>query len=196
MKRFLSSVFLAGILLASAPLYAATYKVDVDHTTVSFKIKHLFSNTQGFFRVFSGTLDYEPGKPDTWKASGTIDVSSIDTNVAGRDNHLRSADFFDAEKYPTITFQTTQVLESTDGSAKMEGLINIHGVEKPIILDVEIHGVAQDPWGNTRSGFTVTTKINRKDFGLTWNKALETGQLLVGEDVSITIELEGIQSTE
>ncbi|HXV18698.1 MAG TPA: YceI family protein [Candidatus Omnitrophota bacterium] len=193
MKRWMISpaLFLA-FALSSAPVSAATYKVDTDHSTVSFKIRHILSNTQGTFRQFEGVFDFEPGKPDTWKASGVIQAGSIDTNVPERDKHLRSADFFDVEKFPVLDFTMTKVLESTDTTAKVEGTLTLHGVEKPIVLDVEIHGVAKDPWGNTRASFTATTTINRKDFGLTWNKALEAGQLLVGEEVKITLEIEGI----
>ena len=187
-------VFLAGLLLLSFShaAQAAVYKVDPDHTSVSFKIRHLLSNVTGHFKTFEGTIEYEPGKPDTWKTFGSIDAASIDTNVVERDKHLRSADFFDVEKFPKIEFKSTSIENATEASAKLKGLLTIHGVEKPVTLDVEIHGVGKDPWGNVRAGFTATTKINRKDFGLSWNQALETGQLLVGEEVVITIEAEGI----
>jgi len=183
---------LLGILVFGNTAQAATYKVDPDHTAVSFKIRHLFSNVQGTFNKFEGTIDYEPGKPDSWKTSGTIDTASINTNVEQRDKHLRSADFFDVAKYPAIIFKSGAVKEATATSAKIEGVLTMHGVEKPVVLNVEIHGVGKDPWGNVRAGFTATTKINRKEFGLNWNEALETGQLLVGEEVMITLEAEGI----
>ncbi len=183
---------LVGTLLFTASAKAAVYQVDPDHTTVSFKIRHLFSNVEGVFTKFDGKIEYEPGKPESWGTEGTIQAGSIDTRVDKRDAHLRSADFFDVEKFPTISFKSTKVTEGTDSHAKLEGLITIHGVEKPIVLDVEIHGVGKDPWGNVRAGFTATTKLNRKDFGLTWNQALETGQLLVGDEVTITLEVEGI----
>ena len=183
---------LLGILVFGNTAQAATYKVDPDHSTVSFKIRHLFSNVQGTFNKFEGTIDYEPGKPDTWKTSGTIDAASINTNVEQRDKHLRSTDFFEVEKYPTLVFKSGAVKEATATTAKLEGVLTMHGVEKPVVLNVEIHGVGKDPWGNGRAGFTATTKINRKEFGLNWNEALETGHLLVGEEVLITIEAEGI----
>ncbi len=193
-RRF--GVLLAGFLLfsLSQTAQAAVYKVDPDHTAVSFKIRHLFSNVTGHFKSFKGEIEYEPGKPETWKTRGSVDVTSIDTNVPERDKHLRSADFFEVEKYPKIEFKSTGVTEATDTGAKLAGLLNIHGIERPVTLDLEIHGVGKDPWGNVRAGFTATTKINRKDFGLSWNQALETGQLLVGEEVVITIEAEGILS--
>lgn len=183
---------LLGLGLILSPVFAATYKVDEDHTTVGFKARHLFSNVVGAFDKFEGTIDYEPGKPETWKAQGTIQAASIDTKVEKRDEHLRSPDFFDVQKYPTITFKTTKVTDVTDKTAKVEGLINIHGVEKPIVLDVTINGTGKDPWGNTRTAFTATTKINRKDFGINWNQTLDNGGVLVGEDVEITLEVEGI----
>ena len=179
-------------LLFCGQAFAASYTIDPDHTSVSFKIRHLFSNVQGQFTQFEGTFQLDLDKPETASASGTIKTDSINTNVKERDNHLRSADFFDVAKYPTIDFKTTKITEATKEHAKAEGLLTIHGVEKPVVMDVDIHGAGKDPWGNVRAAFTATTKINRKDFGLTWNQALETGQLLVGEEVTITIEAEGI----
>lgn len=191
-RKFLF-LLLAAAFIATVPAQAATYKVDPDHTTVSFKIRHLFSKVEGRFTKFEGTIVYDPDKPDTWSSSGTIPVSSLDTGVEQRDKHLRSADFFDAEKYPTIEFKMTKVLGPAKERTKIEGLITIHGVEKPVVLDVEIHGVGKDPWGNIRAGFTAITTINRKDFGMNWNEPLGTGQLLLGEDVAIILEIEGIQ---
>ena len=191
------SKFLIGLVLIgwfSAPAaHAAAYKVDADHSSVTFKIRHLFSNVQGTFKQFEGSLDYEPGKPETWKASGTIQAASVDTAVAQRDKHLQSPDFFDVEKFPTLSFKTVKVTDATDTHAKVEGLLTMHGAEKPIVLEVEIHGVGKDPWGNVRAAFTAVTKVDRRDFGLTWNQALETGKFLVGDEVSITLEIEAIQ---
>lgn len=191
--RFKSMLFaVLGLALAITPVHAAAYKVDADHSSVSFKIKHLFSNVQGNFKKFEGTIDYEPGKPETWKAEGKIDAASINTHHEKRDEHLRSADFFDTAQFPDITFQTTKVTDASGNTAKLEGLLTMHGVEKPIVLDVTIHGVGKDPWGNVRAGFTAVTKINRKDFGINWNQALDTGGLLLGEETEITLEIEAI----
>ena len=185
-----------GILLAvfftASPAFAATYQIDPDHSTVNFKIRHLLSNVRGSFDQFEGKFDYEPGKPESWSAEATIQAASINTNVKQRDDHLRSGDFFEVAKYPTLTFKSEKVTDATETTAKLHGVLSLHGVEKPVVLDLEIHGVANDLWGNTRAGFTATTKINRKDFGLAWNQALEKGQLLVGEDVEITLEVEGL----
>ena len=191
-RRLLAGIVIAASLLGSAPAWAATYKIDKDHTTMGFKIRHLFSKVQGRFDQFEGTVDYEPGKPEAWKAEAVIQVASINTNVEKRDNHLRSKDFFDAEKYPTMTFKSTGVKDATPEGGKLEGVLSLHGIEKPVVLNLEIHGVGKDPWGNVRAGFTATTKINRKDFGLTWNEVIEGGQVLVGEEVEITLEVEAI----
>ena len=183
---------LIGWFLVAPSAWATSYAIDPDHTTVSFKIRHLFSKVEGTFNTLDGSFDYVPEHPEQWKAQATIQAASIDTRVEKRDNHLRSKDFFEVETYPTITFTSTEVTATTPTSAKLHGLLAIHGVEKPVVLDVAVHGEGKDPWGNLRSGFTATTTISRKDFGLNWNKILEGGQLLVGEDVEITLEVEGV----
>lgn len=185
-------VVLAGMVLAAPPVWATTYTIDRDHTTVSFKIRHLFSKVEGTFNEFEGTFEYVPGQPEQWKAEAIIQAASIDTRVEQRDTHLRSKDFFDVAQYPAIIFTSTGVSEVTEEGAKLEGLLMIHGVEQPVMLDLTVHGEGRDPWGNLRSGFTATTTINRQDFGLTWNEVLETGQLFVGEEVEITLEVEGL----
>ena len=179
-------------LLLNPPLFAATYKIDPQHTTVSFKVRHILTPVQGYFRQFEGTFDYDPENPKNGKTEAAIQAASIDTNVEKRDTHLRSADFFDVEKYPTLTFKSTVVTDVTPTSAKLNGLLNIHGVEKPVTLDLEIHGIVKDPWNNTIASFTGTTKINRKDFGVAWNQVLETGQFLVGEEVTIVLDVAGL----
>ncbi len=193
-KKVLFLILGIFCVVSGQPAWADSYKVDKDHTSVSFKIRHLFSNIQGTFRDFEGTVEYDPDKPETWSAAGTIKVDSIDTNEAGRDKHLRSKDFFDTAAFPTITFKTTQVTDATKDSAKVEGLLTMHGLEKPVTLDVQIHGVGSDPWGNVRAGFTATTKINRRDFGIVYNQVLDKGRLMLGEEVFITLELEVIKA--
>lgn len=189
--RFLTLTFL-GALFLSPPLFAATYKLDPDHTSVSFKIKHILSYVPGSFREFEGSFDYDPEKPDTWKVTATIQAKSIDTHVAPRDKHLRSPDFFDVEKFPTITFVSNGVSDVTSAHANLHGLLTLHGVQKPVVLSLDINGVAKDPWGNVRASFTATTTVSRKDFGLLWNQVLESGQFLVGDEVMITLEAEGL----
>jgi polyisoprenoid-binding protein YceI len=190
-------VWLAGVvfltLTGSTVSWADTYNIDKDHSSVTFKVRHLLSNTAGSFKEFEGTFVFDAEKPETWSASGIIQAASIDTNVSERDKHLRSKDFFEVEKYPVIIFKTVRVIDASKESAKVEGLLTMHGVEKPVVLDVQIHGTGMDPWGKVRSAFTATTKINRKDFGIEYNKVLEQGQLMLGEEVSVTLEVEGIK---
>jgi len=188
---FLGMLCLAQVLCAPAA-WAATYSLDPDHSAVTFKVRHLFSKVAGGFDKFESTFDYEPGKPETWKAQAVIQAASINTKVEPRDKHLRSKDFFEVETYPTLTFTSTKVTDATSEGAKLHGLLTIRGVEKPVVLDLQIHGVGKDPWGNVRAGFTATGKIDRKDFGLTWNKAVEAGGFLVGDEVEITLEAEGL----
>jgi len=192
MRTRVGIVLLSGWLLWSPAAWATTYAVDREHTTVGFKIRHLFSYVQGAFDQFEGSFVYVPGKPEEWKVTATVQTASINTKVEQRDQHLRSGDFFDVQTYPTLTFTSTQITGITPTSAKLHGLLTIHGVQKPVVFDLAVHGEGKDPWGNIRSGFTAKTTINRKEFGLTWNKALETGQLLVGEEVEIVLEVEGI----
>lgn len=192
MRRLMLGMIAATWLCGASPAAATTYTIDKDHSAVSFKIRHLFSKVQGGFDDFSGTIDFEPGQPDQWKADAVIQAASINTRHEGRDKHLRSADFFDVEKYPTLTFKSTKVTDATQTSAKLHGVLTLHGVEKPVVLDLAIHGAGKDPWGNIRSGFTGTTTINRKDFGIVWNQALETGEVLLGDDVKVTVEVEGL----
>lgn len=195
MRWWLRTCLVTTLLLSGPSVWAATYAIDKDHSTVSFRVRHLFAYVQGNFNEFQGTIEYLPGQPEQWKAQATIQAASVDTNVAKRDEHLRTADFFDAATHPAIGFVSTKVTDATATGAKLHGLLTIRGVQLPVVLDVVIHGEGTDPWGNVRAGFTATTKLNRRDFGLTWNQALETGQLLVGEEVEITLEIEGLKQS-
>ena len=192
MRQRMMVVLGLGLLVAASPAWATTYAIDPDHTTVAFKVRHLFSKVEGTFDQVDGTFEYVPGHPEQWTADAVIQAESINTRVEQRDKHLRTTDFFDVAIYPTLTFKSTKVEDATATSATLHGVLTIRGVEKPVVLALEIHGEGKDPWGNVRSGFTATTRINRKEFGLTWNKTLETGQLLVGDEVDITLEVEGI----
>ncbi len=192
MRQRVMYALLLGSLTICPAAWATTYTVDSTHTTVEFKIRHLLVYVRGQFNEVEGTFDYDPEQPETWKVTATVPTAGIDTRVADRDTHLRSPDFFDAATFPTLSFVSTQVTDVTPTGAKLHGLLTIHGVERPVVFDLVIHGVVTDPWGKVRSAFTATTTINRKDFGLTWNKVLETGQLLVGEEVEIILEIEGI----
>jgi polyisoprenoid-binding protein YceI len=186
----LAAALTAGFATVSA---AKTFQIDAQHTGVTFRVRHLFTKVNGRFDKFAGKIDFDPAKPQEAKVEGSIDVASINTNVDKRDAHLRSKDFFDVEKYPTITFVSTKVsdVDPAKKTGKLHGKLTIHGVTKPVVLDVAFLGEAADPWGNKKGGFSATTTINRKDFGLNWNETLETGGVLVGEEVEIEISAEG-----
>src|SRR5262245_17105194 len=191
MRWFAAAVLAAGVMPAAAG--AVNYKVDPAHTNVTFLVRHLFTNVEGRFKTFEGTITFDPAAPEKTVVKGTIDASSIDTNVAKRDEHLRSPEFFEVAKFPKITFESTSVsdVDKTKNTGKLHGNLTIHGVTKPVVLDAEFLGAATDPWGNKKGGFSATTKIDRKDFGLTWNKALETGGALVGDEVTVRLNVEG-----
>lgn len=180
---------------AAAPVLAADYSVDVSHSSVNFQIKHLaISKVNGSFPGFEGTFTYDPDKPEATRADAVIQLASVNTGNEKRDEHLQSPDFFDVAQFPTMTFTTTSVKMKSAEEGTVTGDLTLHGVTKPVTLDLEISGMATDPWGNERVGASLSGEINRKDWGLTWNKAMETGGLLVGEDVKITLEIEGIKS--
>ena len=172
-----------------------TYQIDNMHSSARFTVRHMMiANVSGTFDTVSGTIDFDPAKPESTKVQGWIDANSINTNVPERDKHLRSPDFFDIAKYPKITFVSTKPAEidASKKSGKLEGALTIHGVEKPVVLEVTYLGAAKDPWGNQRAGFSARTTINRKDFGLTWNETLESGGLLVGDEIQVEIDAEGM----
>jgi polyisoprenoid-binding protein YceI len=184
---------MALLLGAASPAAAETFAIDAAHTTVGFSVRHLFTSVQGRFDEFAGRIEFDPASPAGAKVSGTIQAKSINTNNEKRDTHLRAPDFFDVEKFPTIEFQSTKV-ESVDpakNTGKLHGTLTIRGNARPVVLDVAFLGRGKDPWGNDKAGFTATTTIHRKDFGLTWNETLETGGVLVGDEVTITINAEG-----
>jgi polyisoprenoid-binding protein YceI len=174
----------------------STWNLDPVHSVAEFKVKHMMiSNVKGRFTGLTGKLSLGEGDVTASGIEATIDATSIDTRDAQRDVHLKSADFFDAEKYPTLSFQSTGVTKKGDEELEVEGDLTIHGVTKRVKFAVEgPTAPAKDPWGNTRIGLAATTKINRKDFGLTWNAALETGGILVGEDVTITLDVQFVKA--
>ena len=189
------NIYIALALAAlAAPAGAASYKIDPAHSSVTFTVAHMaISKVHGRFDKFSGTLDYTPGETKTWKTEAVIETASINTSAADRDNHLRGPDFFNAEKFPAMTFKSVRVSGVKGMKGKVHGELTLMGVTRPVVLEVEASGPATDPWGNERLGAVATTVINRKDFGLVWNKVLETGGLLVGEKVNITLELEFVK---
>jgi len=169
-----------------------TYEVDKAHSNVTFKIRHLLTYTFGKFRDFEGTITVDPDKRDSVSISGTIDVASIDTNEADRDEHLRNEDFFDVPKHPKITFTAGELTDvnADRTSGKLQGTLTMKGVTRPIVLDVEWLGTATDPWGNKKAVFSGKTRLKRKDYGIEFNKVLDSGGLLIGEDVEIEINIE------
>jgi polyisoprenoid-binding protein YceI len=181
------------VVLAAGPAQAATYKIDPEHSSVMFRVRHLVGHVTGQFTKFEGTFDYDAKDSKKWKTQATIDAASVDTKTAARDKHLRSEDFFNVEKYPKLTFVSTKVTGLKGNRAKLLGKLTILDTTKPIALDLEIGGVAKDASGQERAAFTATGRINRKDFGLTWNDTVETGGVLVGDDVDMTIEVEGLR---
>ncbi len=174
---------------------AVTYTIDPAHSTAEFKVRHLMvSNVKGHFSGISGTVVFDPGAPENARVEATIDATTIHTRDEQRDTHLKSADFLDVEKYPSIKFVSKKITGS-DGEWKVTGDLTIHGVTKEVTLDVEGPAPeAKDPWGNVKTGATATTKISRKDFGMVFNMALETGGVMVGDEVTITLELELLRS--
>jgi polyisoprenoid-binding protein YceI len=180
----------------STPATSITWKLDPAHSSAEFKVKHMMiSNVKGSFSGLTGTLIENTVDRSLSSIEATVPVASVSTGDPQRDAHLKSADFFDAEKYPEMTFKSTQVVKKSEDEYSVTGDLTIHGVTKSVTFAVEgPTAPGKDPWGNTRIGISAATKINRKDFGLSWNATLETGGFLVGEDVHITIEAQFIKA--
>lgn len=171
-----------------------TWALDPAHSEIVFKVKHMmFTNVSGSFTQFEGSATTDGDDFNNASFDFSADVASVNTGNADRDGHLQSVDFFDAAQHPKLTFKSTAFTKKSEGEYTLTGDLSIHGVTKPVTLDVEFGGTAKDPWGNTKAGLSATGKINRKDFGLTWNSALETGGVLVGEEVKLAIELQFIK---
>ena len=170
----------------------STYQIDPAHSSAQFKVRHMMiSNVKGEFHKVSGTVNFDAANPSAATVEANIEVGSISTRDEQRDTHLKSADFFDVEKFPAITFKSKRVTATGGDDFTVAGDLTIHGVTKEVKLDVEeLTGEAKDPWGNLRRGATAKTRINRKDFGMAFNVALEAGGFLVGEDVDLTIDVE------
>jgi len=174
-----------------------TWNFDLVHCDIGFSVRHLMiSKVRGHFKKWSGSLEIDEANPGASKVSVEIDAASIDTKEEQRNNHLRSADFLDVANHPSIRFESTGVEKISATDYKLSGNLTIHGVAKPVVLDVEYLGRTKDPWGGERAGFTAKTAIDRKDYGLTWNMALEAGGLLVGDKVEINIEVEAVRAQQ
>lgn len=173
-----------------------TWNLDPVHSVAEFKVKHMMiSNVKGQFRGISGVLTLDESDVANSRVEAGIDAASINTGDAQRDAHLKSADFFDVQNFPTLGFKSTGVKRTGDDELAVTGDLTIHGVTRQVVFSVEGPTVAgKDPWGNTRVGLSAVARINRKDFGLTWNAALETGGILVGDDITITLDVQFVRA--
>ena len=174
----------------------STWNIDPVHSVAEFKVKHMMvSNVKGQFTSLKGTAVVNEADVTQSKVEATIEAASVSTREPQRDAHLKSPDFFDAEKFPTLTFRSGRITRKGEGELAVAGELTIHGVTREVVFAVEgPTAPSKDPWGGTRMGLSATTKINRRDFGLVWNAALETGGILVGEEVAITLEVEFVRA--
>ncbi|MHB1681776.1 MAG: YceI family protein [Bacilli bacterium] len=172
----------------------SNWVLDEAHSSIGFTVRHMMiANVRGYFGKFTATVAADPENLTTANITVTIDPASIDTRNEQRDNHLRSADFFQTEEYPEITFQSSTLQSIDDEQHRLEGYLTIHDVSKPLAFNCEIAGPAKDPWGNARIGVTANGTLKRSDFGLTYNSALETGGFLIGDEIKFIIELEFVK---
>jgi polyisoprenoid-binding protein YceI len=169
-----------------------TYTIDKAHSEATFQVRHLVTKVRGRFTDFDGTIAFNAAQPEASSVNFTFKTASIDTNVADRDTHLRSEDFFFAEQHPEITFVSSKIVNKGGNEFDVHGTLTIRGVGKAIALPVEFLGEAKDPWGQSKLGFEAGITINRKDFGLMWNAALETGGFLVGDEVKINLQIQAV----
>jgi len=171
------------------------WHIDLSHSGANFSVRHmLVSKVRGRFTKFTGVLNLDDEDITRSVVEATIDASSIDTGTEQRDAHLRSADFFDVEKYPELRFRSTRIEKLDDARFRVVGELTIRDVTREVLLDVEGGGRAKDPWGNERTGFVAKTTLDRKDFGLTWNQALEAGGVLVGDRVDVELDVQGVKA--
>lgn len=172
----------------------STWAIDPTHSEIGFKVKHMmFTNVSGKFNAFKATIENEDNDLETSKIDFSAETASIDTNNTDRDGHLRSAEFFDSDVYPKLSFVSTAVKKQSGNEYEIHGDLTIKDVTKNIVLSAEYSGLMTDPWGNSKIGLSITGKINRKDFGLTWNATLETGGVLVGEEIKLASEIQFIK---
>jgi polyisoprenoid-binding protein YceI len=173
-----------------------TWQIDPAHSQVEFSVRHLMiSNVRGYFTAISGAINLDDARIERSSVEVEIDATSIDTRNKDRDTHLRSADFFDVDAHPTLRFQSTGI-HKKGSELEVAGELTIRGATRPVVLRTEELGTVKDPWGNNRIAFRGETRVNRKEFGLTWNQALETGGVLVGDEVRIVVEVEAVRTEE
>jgi polyisoprenoid-binding protein YceI len=188
MKRLLS--LSAVLLLAATAAVADTYNVDKTHSEASFRVKHMFSKVQGKFTDFSGTVHWDKGDLAKSDVQFTLKSATVNTENDQRDKHLKTDDFFNAEKCPDITFKSSKIAATSKDTFAVTGTLTMHCISKEITLPVKFLGEGKDPWGGTRAGFETGTVLNRKDFAMNWNKSLDSGGFLLGDDVEVSISLE------
>jgi polyisoprenoid-binding protein YceI len=182
-------------VIKEQPMTTQTWNIDTTHSGVNFSVRHMvIAKVRGRFTRFSGTLTGNTADLTQAKLVADVEADSIDTNMADRDAHLRSPDFFDAASHPKLTFSSTRIERAGEGQYKAYGDLSIRGVTKPVVFDLTVHGQAKDPWGNERVAFQLEGAVERSEFGLRWNQALETGGVLVGERVEIEIEAEAVRA--
>lgn len=169
---------------------ATTYNIDKAHSEVFFQVRHLVTKVRGRFSDFEGAIVMDEANPEASSVNFSISTASIDTNVADRDAHLRSGDFFAADEHPKLTFTSTKVTKKGAEQFDVTGDLTIRGTSKSVTIPVSFLGLAKDPWGQSKAGFEAETSLNRKDFGLNWNAALETGGFLVGDEVKVTLSIQ------
>ncbi|MBK8899996.1 MAG: YceI family protein [Anaerolineaceae bacterium] len=174
-----------------------SWQIDSSHSHVNFTARHMMiSKVRGSFETFSGTVNFDEENPVNTTVDIVVDLASVNTRDAQRDGHLKSPDFFDVENHPTMRFVSTRVEQIDENNGRLIGDLTIKGVTNEVVLDVEYAGVAKSPWGTESAGFSATSALNRKDWGLNWNQALETGGVLVGDKINIEIELELVKVAE
>lgn len=194
-KRWINALVLLSLLILPPLVSAESWSIDPEHSNLGFKIRHMMvSNVKGNFPAFTGTVQIDDRDITRSKVEVSIETASINTNIKKRDADLRSPNFFDVGKYPLMTYVSTKVEKGGEGKLRVTGNLTLHGITREVVLDVEGPSAAfKDPWGNIRRGAAATTRINRKDFGLTWNAVIERGGVLVGDEVAIELELEMIK---
>lgn len=188
--------FALAVFLAGAPAFAEVYTVDKSHSNVMFTVRHFVSRVTGKFDEYTLKIDLDRAKPESSSVEFSIQAASINTGNAKRDTHLKSADFFDVEKFPELSFKSTRIKPTGKDTYDVTGTLAMHGVSKEVTVKVTHLGFVKDPWGNERAGFEVESTLNRKEYGILWNQALDAGGFMLGDDVKVTINLETIKPKE
>ena len=191
----LTSSSIANTATTTSPATLETFSIDADHSEVGFSVRHMLSRTRGRFAAFSGEVRLDRQRPERSSVTFEVQAASIDTRQSDRDTHLRSGDFFDSERHPLIRFTSSSVRPLSGDRYRVSGDLELRGIRKAITLEVSFLGVARDPWGNDRAGFSTQVVLDRKEFGMVWNAALDNGGFILGDDVSLTIDLETVRKS-